>query len=169
MSLVSEFFHLLEKNGFEVTAPKKKKTLSLEEVKQVLNKLESGEKLDAEVPNRAKNVRLVRQGKAEFFLYVKERDGEKGFWGVTERQIRQLDDQPAASRRPWALILLHQSPTCGIWFDAAQVRELAGSVWRLPEGQYDYKINAPHGIANGSSFSTESSLLTLLKDFRASC
>ena len=84
---------------------------------------------------------------------------KKGFWGPDKNVIDAL----AKQTYPWALVLLHESSTCGYWFPAEKVLScITRGEWRLGRDGYSYKVNAPNQVTLGEKFITPMKLVTLI-------
>jgi len=153
MDLAEEFFEMLRQHGYEVFDDKIKGSgLEMESLERVL----MGVQL---TPQSSKNVRFIRVDGGDQFLYVLMSTSPKGFWGPDKNVIDIL----AKQIKPWALVLLHGSSTCGYWFPSSTVLScILKGEWRLGKDGYSYKVNAPSQVTRGEKFITPNKALAFV-------
>jgi hypothetical protein len=153
IDLVDEFFELLKQHGYEVFDDKVEGGgLNMESLERVLTGVQLA-------PQRSKNVRFIRTPSGDQFLYVLKSTAPNGFWGPDRNVIDVLVKQI----KPWALVLLHGSSTCGYWFPAATALScISKTEWRLGADGYGYRVNAPNQVTRGEKFITPKKLLAFV-------
>jgi hypothetical protein len=83
-----------------------------------------------------RNLILVK-GHESFVLYVKERGGSRGFWGVTANRVRKL----SASGLRWHLVLVAGTATSAhVLADHQVIERIESGRWTLGHDG-DYKVN----------------------------
>ncbi len=72
-----------------------------------------------------------------FILYVKERESERGFWGITANRVRKLRE----SGYRWHLVLLARSPSFAhVLCERQVIDRIESGEWPLGHDG-DYKVN----------------------------
>jgi hypothetical protein len=167
MKLLHEFWEWLESNevGIEDPRPRLDPTLEQVVVAEAAEEEALGEKEPTPAMELSPGVRLVKGEGIRCLLCAVECTLEHGFWGLSIHDVVALESQPL----PWAVVLLHGTPTRGYWFTSDQVRKLAVDTWQpmVPGGSH-FEIRAPEDLREATSFHDGRELLRLLGSLRPS-
>jgi hypothetical protein len=153
MSLVNEFWQILESLGYSVSNRRAGAGMSSEELMQAVTDLKNAVPFGT-VPKHSQTIRLIGKGRSRFLISAHESSSERGFWGLTPALLDGLSSQ----NLKWELVLLHGSSSAGFWLNPADIDRLIRNYYWSKTKNGDYRINAPKGVNQCRKFVTPLSL-----------